>query len=33
MKTIFYYFSGSGNSLAIAKDMAERLDAKLKVQL
>jgi flavodoxin len=24
-----YYFSGTGNSLAVAKDMAENLDARL----
>lgn len=26
MKTIIYYFSGTGNSLKIAKDLAEKLD-------
>jgi flavodoxin/ferredoxin len=27
--TVIYYFTGSGNSLAVARDIAERLDAKL----
>ena len=29
MKTIIYYFSGTGNSLEVAKKLAERLDAEL----
>lgn len=28
-KTVICYFSGSGNSLAVARDLAERLDAEL----
>lgn len=28
-KTEIYYFSGSGNSLAVARDIADRLNAKL----
>lgn len=29
MKSVIYYFTGSGNSLKVAKDIAERIDAQL----
>jgi ferredoxin len=29
MRTLIYYFTGTGNSLAVARDLAERMDAEL----